>query len=94
MTALLSILDLIVLVLLVVHVISTVRRGASDSGSRLLSIFIGLVVITFAIVSFSAYVGLARESSALTRIILPLLILLVVMALIGFSWSDRPSPSE
>jgi hypothetical protein len=93
MATLLSTFDLIVLVLLVVHVIRTVRREALGSGSQLLSIFVALVVVTFAIVSLGELVGLARESSTFTQIVF-LLILLGMSALIGFSWSDKPSRSE
>jgi hypothetical protein len=93
MTTLLSFFDFIVLVVLVVHVTRTVRKEAVGSGSLVLSICIALVVVTFAIVSFSAFVGLATQSSTLTRIAL-FLVLIVISALIGFSWSDKPSRTE
>jgi hypothetical protein len=51
---------------------------------------VGIAVIVFAIVSLGAYVGLASESSTLMQVIF-LLILLGMAALIGFSWSSKPT---
>jgi hypothetical protein len=87
MVTLLSILDVIVLLLLIVHLIRRVREKGPGFGSLLLTIFVALAVIVFAVVSLGAYLGLAAESSTFTQAIF-LLILLAMSALVGFSWSS------
>ena len=93
MATLLSILDLIVLLLLIVHVTRTVSMKDPGVGSLILSIFVALAVIVFATVSLGAYAGLAGESSTFTQVIF-LLILLVMAALIGLSWSSASADTD
>ena len=91
MGTLLGILDLIVLLVLVVLIIRTVwKEQPQGSGSLLLSIFIALALIVFAIVSFAAYLGLVEVSSSLTRGIF-LLILLGLAALLRLAWAGKPA---
>ena len=90
MGTLLGILDFIVLLLLVVQVPRTVWKEQPYSfGSLLLSIFIALALIVFAMVSSAAFLGLVETSSSLTRGIL-LVVLLGIAALLRFSWAGKP----
>jgi len=90
MGTLLSIADFVVLLLLVVLVLRTMwRELPRDSGSLVLSICVSVVLIDFAIVSFSAYIGLVEVSSSLTQGIF-LVVLLVMAALIRLSWTAKP----
>jgi hypothetical protein len=90
MGTLLAILDFVVLLPLVVLVPLTVwkelQRGA---GSLVLSICVSLVLIVFAIVSFSSYLGLVEVSSSGTRGIF-LVILLGMAAILRLSWVSKP----
>jgi hypothetical protein len=67
-----------------------VRMKNPGLASLFLSIFVGLAVLVFAIVSLGAYVGLVGEASAFTQVIF-LLVLLFMAALIGSSWSSKPA---
>ena len=90
MGTLLSIADFVVLLLLVVLVLRTMwRELPRDSGSLVLSICVSVVLLVFAIVSFSAYIGLVEVSSLLTQGIF-LVVLLVMAALIRLSWTAKP----
>jgi len=90
MGTLLSILDFVVLLLLVLLVPRTVwKELPRGSGSLVLSICVSLVLIVFAIVSFSSYLGLVEVSSSLTRGIF-LVILLGMAALLRLSWVSKP----
>jgi hypothetical protein len=90
METLLSIADFVVLLLLVVLVLRTMwRELPRDSGSLVLSICVSVVLIDFAIVSFSAYIGLVEVSSSLTQGIF-LVVLLVMAAVIRLSWTAKP----
>ena len=91
MGTLLGIVDFIVLLLLVVQVPRTVwKEQPQGFGSRLLSIFIALALIVFAIVSFAAFFGLVEVSSSLTRGIF-LVVLLGMAALLRLSWVGKPA---
>jgi hypothetical protein len=91
MSSLLSILDFVVLLLLIVLVSRTVWKGRQHgSGSLILSVFTAVALIVFAIVSFSSYLGLVEVSSALTRGIF-LVILIVLAALLRLTWSANPA---
>lgn len=82
MNSLLEVLDILVLLLLVVHVIRTVQNERLQGpGSPLLTIFVVLLVLIFATVSLSAYIGLVAASSSLARVIF-LIVLLGMGALI------------
>ena len=90
MGTLLSILDLLVLILLVLSVLRVVWIELQPgSGSLALSICVGLALAIFATVSLSAYMGLVDVSSALTRGVF-LVVLLVMAALLRFAWSGKP----
>jgi hypothetical protein len=90
MGTLLSIADFVVLLLLVVLVLRAMwRELPRDSGSLVLSICVSVVLLVFAIVSFSAYIGLVEVSSLLTQGIF-LVVLLVMAALIRLSWTAKP----
>jgi len=90
MGTLLGIVDFIVLLLLVVQVPRTVwKEQPHDFGSLLLSIFIALALIVFAIVSFAAFLGLVQASSSLMRGIY-LLVLLGMAAVLRLSWVGKP----
>lgn len=88
MATLLSILDIAVLVLL----IALLLRVVGGAGSGILSGFVGLFVILFAVVSLGAYTGLVGESSGLTQAIF-LVILLAMASVIGSSWKSNAGPS-
>jgi hypothetical protein len=91
MGTLLMILDFIVLLLLVVQLPRTVwKEQPQGVGSLLLSIFIALAVIVFAIVSFGAFLGLVAGSSSLMRGIF-LLVLLGIAAVLRLSWGGKPA---
>ena len=90
MGTLLGIVDFIVLLLLVVQVPRTVwKEQPHDFGSLLLSIFIALALIVFAIVSFAAFLGLVQASSSLMRGIY-LLVLLGMAAVLRLSCVGKP----
>jgi hypothetical protein len=86
MGTLVSIVDSIVLLLFVVYIPRLVRR---ESGSLLLSTLIALAVVIFAIVSFTANVGLIAATSSLTRGIV-LVVLLGMAALVRLSETSKP----
>jgi len=89
MGTLLGILDFIVLLLLVVQIPRTVwKEQPQGFGSQLLSVFIALAVIVFAIVSFAAFLGLVEASSSLMRGIY-LLVLLGMAAVLRLSWVGK-----
>lgn len=89
MNTLLSILDFVVLLLLVISIPRIVLKELRQAaGSMLLTICVLAVLIVFAIVSLSAYVGLIGVSSALTRGIF-LVILLLMLAMLRFAWSSK-----
>jgi hypothetical protein len=91
MGTLLGIVDFIVLLLLVVQVPRTVwKEQPQGFGSQLLSIFIALALIVFAIVSFVAFLGLVEASSSLMRGIY-LLVLLGMAAVLRLSWVGKPA---
>ena len=86
MGTLVSIVDFIVLLLFVIYIPRVVKR---DSGSLLLSTLIALVVVIFAIVSFTANAGLIAATSSLTRGIV-LVVLLGMAALVLLSEARKP----
>lgn len=89
MSALLGIVDFIVLLALVVLVPRTVwKELPRGAGSLILFVCVSLVTIVFAIISFSAYTGLVEVSSTLSRGIF-LVVLLVMAALLGLSWAGK-----
>jgi cytochrome c biogenesis factor len=89
MGTLLGIVDFIVLLLLVVHVPRTVwKEQPQGFGSLLLSIFIALALVVFAIVSFAAFLGLVQASSSLMRGIY-LVVLLGMAAVLRLSWMGK-----
>ncbi len=91
MGTLVDILDFAVLLLIVVLIPRAVRKGQSkDSGSLTLTVFIAVAVIVFAVVSFSAYLGLVEVSSMLTRGIF-FVILLAMAALLRSAIEAKPA---
>ncbi len=89
MNTLLSILDILVLLLLVLSVLRVVWKELQPgSGSTLLSVCVALALAVFLIVSLSAYMGLVEVSSALTRVIF-LLVLVVMAGLLRFAWTGK-----
>jgi len=88
MGSLLGVVDFIILLLLIVLILRTVwKEQPQGSGSLLLSIFVALALIVFAMVSFAAYLGLVEASSSLTRGIF-FVILLVMAVLLFLSWGQ------
>jgi len=86
---LLDILDFVVLLLIVVLALRTVwNKQTSGSGSLALSICTLVVAAIFAIVSYSAYMGIVEVSSSMTRGFF-LVVLLILAALLRISWSDK-----
>lgn len=91
MNTLLGILDFIVLLLLVISIPRIVwKELPQGSGSTLLTICVLAVLIVFATVSISAYLGLIGATSALTRGIF-LIILLGMLAILRSAWSYKPA---
>jgi len=91
MNTLLGILDFAVLLLLVISIPRIVLKELRQvAGSMLLTICVLAVLIVFAIVSLSAYIGLIGVSSALTRGFF-LIILLLMLATLRFAWSSEPA---
>jgi hypothetical protein len=70
MVTLLHIVDSIVVLAIVVYAIRMVSKGISEHpGSLLVSIFAGVAVVIFGLVSTMAAAGLAEVSDGLTRTI-------------------------
>lgn len=91
MGTLLAIVDFIVLLLLFVVTLRTAwKEQIQGSGSLVLSICLALAFAVFAIVSFSAYLGLVEASSSVMQGIF-LLVLLVMAALLRLSWFQKPA---
>lgn len=91
MNTLLGILDFVVLLLLVISIPRIVLKELRQAaGSMLLTICVLAVLIVFAVVSLSAYVGLIGVSSGLTRGIF-LVILLLMLGTLRFAWSGKPA---
>jgi hypothetical protein len=89
MGTILSILDFIVLLLLALGVLRAVWKELRQGpGSSLLTICVALALVVLAVVSFGAYVGLVEAVSSLAQGIF-LVILLVMAALLRFSWTGK-----
>jgi hypothetical protein len=87
MGAVLTIIDVLVLLTLVISVSRAVRNGQPrGTGPLILSICIVVAVLIFAVVSFTAASGLAQSSSFNQVALLLFLIVIAVMA--RFSWGN------
>ena len=88
---LLNIADAVVLLLFIVQIPRVVWKAQRrNSGALLLSIFVALFLIIFAMVSFTVFVGFFNN--ALAQVMW--LVALVVMAILCCSSSVRRRPSE
>jgi hypothetical protein len=90
MNTLLSLLDFIVLVLLVIHVLRRVSAELpKGTGATILMICLALVVVFFATVSLTVYMGLVDAADSLMRVVL-LAFVVGMAALVGVSWTSKP----
>lgn len=87
MSTLLSILDVVVLLLLIVHVV----RVVGNFSSPVLSVFVGLAVAILAIISSGVYIGLVREFSGATQAVFLVVLLLMAYILLS-SWNSAEKP--